>query len=106
MGSYFPTEGILSSKYAANLLQTFRHYKSCYSINMAKAKAGKSDGKKAKAAEKKLKQEKKGEKTEKKLQSKKNADDSDNEDVDLDVVLAAYAKQQAELLEGQSYIFV
>lgn len=71
---------------------------------MAKGKAGKSEGKKAKAAEKKLKQEKKGEKTEKKLQSKKNADDSDNEDVDLDAVLAAYAKQQSELLEGWSLI--
>lgn len=59
---------------------------------MAKDKRGKSEGKKAKIAEKKQKQEKKGAKKEKTKASK--ADDSDAEDVDLDAVLAEYAKKQ------------
>lgn len=66
---------------------------------MAKDKK-KSDGKKAKAAEKKLKAEKKGEKKEKVKNSKANEGASDNEDVDLDAVLAEYAKQQSQYLEG------
>lgn len=59
---------------------------------MAKDKKGKSEGKKAKLAEKKQKQEKKGAKKEKAKASK--ADDSDAEDIDLDAVLAEYAKKQ------------
>ncbi|KAK2626649.1 hypothetical protein QTJ16_003824 [Diplocarpon rosae] len=65
---------------------------------MAKDKKNKgSEGKKAKKAEKKLKQEKKGEKKEK-VRSAKNAD-SDAEDVDLDAVLAEYAKKQEQFLK-------
>lgn len=56
--------------------------------------------KKSKAAEKKVrvaqKQEKKTVQKEKKAKGKKNGDDSDAEDVDLDAVLAAYAKQQEQ----------
>lgn len=65
---------------------------------MAKDKK-KSEGKKAKAAEKKLKAEKKGERKEKVKNSKAN-EGFDNEDVDLDAVLAEYAKQQTQFLEG------
>ncbi|KAI6713682.1 hypothetical protein JHW43_003808 [Diplocarpon mali] len=65
---------------------------------MAKDKKNKgSEGKKAKKAEKKLKQEKKGEKKEK-AKSAKTAD-SDAEDVDLDAVLAEYAKKQEQYLK-------
>lgn len=64
---------------------------------MAKDKKGKSDGKKAKLAEKKQKQEKKGEKKEKVKKAK--ADDSDAEDIDLDAVLAEYAKKQEQFLK-------
>jgi hypothetical protein len=64
---------------------------------MAKDKKGKSEGKKAKIAEKKQKQEKKGEKKEKVKNSKAN--DSDAEDVDLDAVLAEYAKKQEQFLK-------
>ncbi|TVY45285.1 Kelch repeat-containing protein [Lachnellula subtilissima] len=64
---------------------------------MAKDKKGKSDGKKAKLAEKKAKQEKKGEKKEK-VRASKSAD-SDAEDVDLDAVLAEYAKKQEQFLK-------
>lgn len=64
---------------------------------MAKDKKGKSEGKKAKIAEKKQKQEKKGAKKEKTKASK--ADDSDAEDVDLDAVLAEYAKKQEQFLK-------
>ncbi|KAH9218931.1 hypothetical protein DL95DRAFT_70670 [Leptodontidium sp. 2 PMI_412] len=64
---------------------------------MAKDKKGNSEGKKAKKAEKKLKQEKKGEKKEKVKKSK--AEDSDAEDVDLDAVLAEYAKKQEQFLK-------
>ncbi|KAK0118865.1 hypothetical protein ONS96_011945 [Cadophora gregata f. sp. sojae] len=64
---------------------------------MAKDKKGVSEGKKAKKAEKKLKQEKKGEKKEKVKKSK--AEDSDAEDVDLDAVLAEYAKKQEQFLK-------
>ncbi|PVH88523.1 galactose oxidase [Cadophora sp. DSE1049] len=64
---------------------------------MAKDKKGNSEGKKAKKAEKKLKQEKKGEKKEKIKKSK--AEDSDAEDVDLDAVLAEYAKKQEQFLK-------
>jgi len=65
---------------------------------MAKDKKSKSEGKKAKIAEKKQKQEKKGEKKEKSKASKA-ANDSDNEDVDLDAVLAEYARQQEQFLK-------
>lgn len=58
--------------------------------------------KKAKAAEKKVrvaqKQDKKAAQKEKKAKPKR-ADDSDAEDVDLDAVLAAYAKQQEQFLK-------
>ncbi|TVY78160.1 Kelch repeat-containing protein [Lachnellula suecica] len=64
---------------------------------MAKDKKGKSEGKKAKLAEKKAKQEKKGEKKEK-VKASKSAD-SDAEDVDLDAVLAEYAKKQEQFLK-------
>lgn len=64
---------------------------------MAKDKKGKSDGKKAKLAEKKQKQANKGEKKEKVKASKAN--ESDGEDVDLDAVLAEYAKQQEQFLK-------
>ncbi|KAF2433838.1 hypothetical protein EJ08DRAFT_647124 [Tothia fuscella] len=60
--------------------------------------------KKAKAVEKKTrvaqKQEKKATKSEKKQKIKgKNDDDSDAEDVDLDAVLAEYARQQEQFLK-------
>lgn len=61
---------------------------------MAKDKKGKTQGKKAKIEEKKKKQTKKSEK--KQVNSKVN--DSDAEDVDLDAVLAEYAKKQEEFL--------
>ena len=64
---------------------------------MAKDKKGKSEGKKAKIAEKKQKQEKKGVKKEKTKNAKAN--DSDAEDVDLDAVLAEYAKKQEQFLK-------
>ncbi|KAH8815009.1 hypothetical protein F5884DRAFT_160113 [Xylogone sp. PMI_703] len=64
---------------------------------MAKGKKGKSEGKKEKIAEKKKKQEKKSEKKEKAKRSK--ADDSDAESIDLDEVLAEYAKQQEQFLK-------
>ncbi|RDW85035.1 putative kelch-containing protein 4 [Coleophoma cylindrospora] len=64
---------------------------------MAKDKKGKSDSKKAKLAEKKQKQASKGEKKEKVKASKAN--ESDAEDVDLDAVLAEYAKQQEQFLK-------
>lgn len=60
-------------------------------------KAKKSEDKKAKLAEKKAKQAKKGEKKEKVKSSKTN--DSDVEDVDLDAVLAEYAKKQEAFLK-------
>jgi hypothetical protein len=63
---------------------------------MAKDKKGKSEGKKAKIAEKRQKQEKKGVKKEKTKNAKAN--DSDAEDVDLDAVLAEYAKKQEQFL--------
>ena len=64
---------------------------------MAKDKKGKSDSKKQKLAEKKQKQEKKAQKKEKSKASK--LDGSDAEDVDLDVVLAEYKKQQELFLK-------
>ncbi|KAG9233234.1 hypothetical protein BJ875DRAFT_51311 [Amylocarpus encephaloides] len=64
---------------------------------MAKDKKGKSEGKKAKLAEKKAKQEKKFEKKEKTKASK--AADSDAEDIDLDAVLAEYARKQEQFLK-------
>jgi hypothetical protein len=60
-------------------------------------KKGKSDGKTAAKAEKKAKQEKKSEKKEK-VKASKSAD-SDTEDVDLDAVLAEYAKKQELFLK-------
>jgi hypothetical protein len=60
-------------------------------------KKGKSDGKAAAKAEKKAKQEKKGEKKVK-VKASKSAD-SDAEDVDLDAVLAEYAKKQEQFLK-------
>jgi len=63
------------------------------------AKDKKSSGKQAKIAEKKKKQAKKSEKKEK-TKSTKNADvDSDLEDVDLDAVLAEFAKKQEQFLK-------
>jgi hypothetical protein len=64
---------------------------------MAKDKKSKTDAKKAKLAEKKAKQEKKGEKKEKLKISK--VQDSDEEDVDLDAVLAEFAKKQEQFLK-------
>ena len=64
---------------------------------MAKDKKSKSEGKKAKLAEKKQKQEKKGVKKDKNKAAKAN--DSDAEDVDLDAVLAEYAKKQEQFLK-------
>ncbi|KAA8570384.1 hypothetical protein EYC84_002676 [Monilinia fructicola] len=67
---------------------------------MAKDKKSKSEDKKKKLAEKKQKQEKKADKKEKsKAQKSKAADDSDNESVDLDSVLAEYAKAQESFLK-------
>ncbi len=63
---------------------------------MAKDKKKKSDGKQAKLEEKKKKQAKKGEKKEK---AKARADESDAEDVDLDAVLAEYARKQEQFLK-------
>ncbi|KAH8676633.1 hypothetical protein BGZ60DRAFT_526069 [Tricladium varicosporioides] len=65
---------------------------------MAKDKKGKSEGKKAKLAEKKAKQEKKSEKKEK-TKASKAGPDSDAEDIDLDAVLAEYAKKQEQFLK-------
>jgi hypothetical protein len=67
-------------------------------LAMAKDKKGKSEGKAKKLAEKKEKQAKKGEKKEKSKNAKFN-DDSDPEDVDLDAVLAEYAKKQEQFLK-------
>ena len=64
---------------------------------MAKTKKSKSEGKKAKIAEKKQMQEKKAEKKEKAKKSKAN--DSDAEDVDLDAVLAEYVREQEQFLK-------
>ncbi|CZS94651.1 probable kelch domain-containing protein 4 [Rhynchosporium agropyri] len=66
---------------------------------MAKDKKKGAEGKKALKAEKKAKQEKKGERKEKVKSSKSKADDSDAEDVDLDAVLAEYAKKQEQFLK-------
>ncbi|CZT47285.1 probable kelch domain-containing protein 4 [Rhynchosporium secalis] len=66
---------------------------------MAKDKKKGAEGKKTLKAEKKAKQEKKGEKKEKVKSSKSKADDSDAEDVDLDAVLAEYAKKQEQFLK-------
>lgn len=65
---------------------------------MGKDKKSKSEGKKAKLAEKKQKQEKKGEKKEKIKNAKAN-DSDDAEDVDLDAVLAEYARKQEQFLK-------
>ena len=64
---------------------------------MAKDKKSKDAAKLALKAQKKQKQEKKGEKKEK-SKSAKNID-SDAEDVDLDAVLAEYAKKQEQFLK-------
>lgn len=64
---------------------------------MAKDKKSKTEGKKAKLAEKKQRQEKKGEKKAK-VAASKNVD-SDTEDIDLDAVLAEYAKKQEQFLK-------
>jgi Domain of unknown function (DUF4110)/Galactose oxidase, central domain len=64
---------------------------------MAKGKKSKSEGKKAKIAEKKQKQDKKNERKEKTKISKTN--ESDDENVDLDAVLAEYAKKQEQFLK-------
>lgn len=65
---------------------------------MAKDKK-KSTGKQLAKAEKKNKQAKKGEKKEKVKASKNAGDDSDAEDVDLDAVLAEFARQQEQFLK-------
>ncbi|AEO53990.1 hypothetical protein MYCTH_20364, partial [Thermothelomyces thermophilus ATCC 42464] len=64
---------------------------------MAKDKKGKSESKKAKLAEKKLKAEKKAEKKAKMKASKMEG--SDGEDVDLDAVLEEYKKEQEKFLK-------
>ena len=64
---------------------------------MAKDKKGKSEGKKAKMVEKKDKQERKAEKKEK--TKKEKANESDAEDIDLDAVLAEYARKQELFLK-------
>ncbi|RKF61449.1 Kelch repeat-containing protein 3 [Golovinomyces cichoracearum] len=64
---------------------------------MARDKKGKSDGKKAKIAEKKHKQAKKGAK--KKIDKNLKGNDSDAEDIDLEAVLASYAKEQEKFLK-------
>ena len=64
---------------------------------MAKDKKGKSEGKKAKMVEKKAKQERKAEKKEK--TKKEKANESDAEDIDLDAVLAEYARKQELFLK-------
>ncbi|RFU36050.1 hypothetical protein B7463_g256, partial [Scytalidium lignicola] len=64
---------------------------------MAKDKKSKSEGKKKKIEEKKKKQEKKSGKKEQAKRSK--VDDSDAESVDLDEVLAEYAKRQEQFLK-------
>lgn len=69
--------------------------------NMAKDKKdkkGAAEAKKAQKAQKKVKQEKKGEKKEK-AKSSKLGGDSDAEDIDLDAVLAEYAKKQEQFLK-------
>src|SRR4030081_291276 len=66
---------------------------------MAKDKKSKSEGKKAKLEDKKKKQAKKGEKKEKAKNANAKANDSDGEDVDLDAVLAEYAKKQEQFLK-------
>lgn len=67
---------------------------------MGKDKKGKSEGKKAKAAEKKLKQEKKSTKKSDAKSKKERLDDSDAEDnIDLDSVLAEFAKKQEAFLK-------
>jgi hypothetical protein len=66
---------------------------------MAKDKKSKSEDKKKKLAEKKQKQEKKGEKKSAAKTAKTKADDSDAEDVDLDAVLAEFAKKQEQFLK-------
>lgn len=61
---------------------------------MGKDKKGKSEGKKAKAAEKKLKQ---GGKADKKAKVKAaRLEDSDGDDADLDQVLEEYRRQQEQ----------
>jgi len=67
------------------------------SSEMAKDKKSKDAAKVALKAQKKQKQEKKGEKKEK-SKSAKNID-SDAEDIDLDAVLAEYAKKQEQFLK-------
>ncbi|POS87634.1 hypothetical protein EPUL_000258 [Erysiphe pulchra] len=69
---------------------------------MAKDKKGKSEGKKAKIAEKKQKQEKKrglkNEKIKKKLEYDSDGA-AEDDDIDLEVVLASYAKEQEQFLK-------
>lgn len=64
---------------------------------MARDKKGKSDGKKAKIAEKKQKQAKKGAK--KKIDKNLEGNDSDADDIDLEAALASYAKEQEKFLK-------
>ncbi|KAF2648607.1 galactose oxidase [Lophiostoma macrostomum CBS 122681] len=63
---------------------------------MAKDKKAKGSDKKAVKAAKAAKQEKKAGKKEKKVSTKNKDDDSDAESVDLDAVLAQYAKEQEQ----------
>jgi N-acetylneuraminic acid mutarotase len=63
---------------------------------MAKDKKAKGTDKKAVKAAKAAKQEKKAGKKEKKVSTKTQDDDSDAESVDLDAVLAQYAKEQEQ----------
>ncbi|KAH0342093.1 galactose oxidase, partial [Aureobasidium melanogenum] len=63
---------------------------------MAKKDKAKKEAKKARVA---AKQEKVAKKSEKKAKNKKDADDSDVEDADLDAILAEYAKKQEQFLK-------
>ena len=63
---------------------------------MVKKDKGKKEAKKARVA---AKQEKVAKKSEKKAKNKKDADDSDVEEADLDAILAEYAKKQEQFLK-------
>ncbi|RKF61953.1 Kelch repeat-containing protein 3 [Erysiphe neolycopersici] len=70
---------------------------------MAKDKKGKTEGKKAKIAEKKQKQEKKkglkNEKTRKKQKEYDSDSAAEDDEIDLEAVLASYAKEQEQFLK-------
>lgn len=66
---------------------------------MGKDKKSKSTSKKAALLDKKAKQESKGAKKAKAKSTKAAANDSDQEDVDLDALLAEYARKQEQFLK-------